>query len=216
MTVCEGRGRRGDTEAQQVKLDRLWSEPGVPTGKEAERVEENQSKWHQRPALSETTETGNRQGGASKARPDGSLVRRGKQKTDSNRVSCKHDQPVRSCAARTLPVAIKCARSSRCWGERRPPTTPHVVPSQTHHPWSKARLVGDFIERLLLDRAILVDALRTTGLLRAELLRIRKGSMPESGHVVWLLFALCFAFAFLREFSERSLPYIAIRDTSEC
>lgn len=34
------------------------------------------------------------------------------------------------------------------------------LPSEAHHPWSEARLVGDVIERLLLDGSVLVDSLR--------------------------------------------------------
>lgn len=33
------------------------------------------------------------------------------------------------------------------------------LPSEAHHPWSEARLVGDVVERLLLDGSVLVDSL---------------------------------------------------------
>lgn len=38
-------------------------------------------------------------------------------------------------------------------------------PSEAHHPWSEACLIGDFVERLLLDRPVFVDSLRPRGLL---------------------------------------------------
>lgn len=49
------------------------------------------------------------------------------------------------------------------------------IPSEAHHPWSEAGLVGDIVEGLLLDGSVLVDSLRPPRFLFVAAQRVRSG-----------------------------------------